>query len=54
MMIAHLSDLALMTTFNIPLDIVIEEGPPEAFEELSPHCKDFLVSERIMSFSDEG
>jgi hypothetical protein len=41
-------DLALVTCLNKPLDILIEEWPPEALQELHTHGVDLFVTQNIM------
>ena len=53
-MIAHLSQLTLMTTLDKPLDVMIEERPPETFEELDADCVYLLVSQCVMGFLDDS
>jgi hypothetical protein len=48
-----LADLALVTSLNIPLDIRVECGPPEAVEKGAAHGIETLVSELVMGVMDK-
>jgi hypothetical protein len=43
-MVAHLTDLALVTCLYKPFDILVKERPPEAFQKLHPHGINLLVT----------
>jgi hypothetical protein len=43
-MILHLTDLALVTRLNEPLNVLIEEWPPELLKELHMDGVNLLVT----------
>jgi hypothetical protein len=49
-----LSDLALVTGLDEPLDVSFEHGPPEAIKEDAACGVEALVAEIVMSITDEG
>ena len=50
----HLPDLALMTSLDIPLDILSLFWPPKSIPQLSQHREDPLVSEIVMGRLDKS
>ena len=52
--IAHLSDLALVTTLYKPFDVVIEVWPPKVFKECNSDCVDLLVSKGVVDLPHDG
>ena len=49
-----MSDLALMTGLDEPLDVGFEHGPPEAIEEDAARGVKALVAEFVVSVTYEG
>jgi hypothetical protein len=44
MVVAHLTDLALVTCLYEPFDVLVEEQPPESLQELHPNSINLLVT----------
>ena len=49
-----LSKLALVTGGDVPLDVVVESGPPETVEEGAPSRINAFVSEVIVCSANNG
>jgi hypothetical protein len=48
-----LADLALVTSLNVPLNIGVERGPPEAVEKGAACGIETFVSELVVGVADE-
>ena len=48
-----MADLALVTCLNVPLDVGVERGPPEAVEKGAAHGIEALVAKPVVGIADE-
>ena len=49
-----LSELALVTGVDIPFDVAVEGGPPEAIEDGSSSRVDAFMTEAVVDFTDDA
>ena len=54
MYLFHLPDLALMTSLDVPLDILSHPWPPKPIPQTSQHREDPLVSEIVVGLLDKS
>ena len=54
MYLFHLPDLTLMTSLDVPLDILSHPWPPKSIPQSSQHREDPLVSEIVVGLLDQS